>query len=144
MEKKHYNTAGRTRLAAYLKGSTALPPQTAEEIYTGLCATRTDVKDTLPGRSSVYRMLSALCETGEVQKFRAGDRENAYVYQYVGCDRHCDNHLHLHCLSCGSVLHLECKCSDELTEHLLATHGFCVDRGRSVLYGTCATCAGKE
>jgi Fur family ferric uptake transcriptional regulator len=42
------------------------------------------------------------------------------------------------------VLHLECKCSDEVAEHLLGTHGFTVDRGRSVLYGICAACGKRE
>ena len=140
MEKMHYNTAGRISLAAYLKKVSAEPPKSAEEIYTGLCTEC----DSAPGRSSVYRMLAALTTEGEVQKFRAGDDQGGFVYQYVGSARHCDSHFHLHCLSCGDVLHLECKCGGEIAEHLLATHGFHIDQGRSVLYGLCAACAARE
>lgn len=140
MERKHYNTAGRQSLAAYLKKVAAQPPKSAEEIYTGLC---TDCENA-PGRSSVYRMLATLASEGEVQKFRAGDEQSGFVYQYVGSTRHCDTHFHLHCLACGNVLHLECKCGDEIAGHLLATHGFQIDRGRSVLYGLCAACAARE
>jgi len=143
MEKKHYNTAGRSRLVDYLKRVAKEPPKNAEEIYTEInAACRADGSDT-PGRSSVYRMLSALCEAGEVKKFPAGNGENCAVYQYVGNHRHCDSHFHLHCLVCGDVTHLECQCSDEVANHLLASHGFQVDRGRSVLYGLCAACSGK-
>ena len=140
MEKRKYNTAGKANLAAYLRSTADLPPQSAEEIYLGLCAT---LSDTAPGRSSVYRMLATLCEKGEVQRFPAGSGENGFVYQHVGNHRKCNAHLHLHCTVCGTVTHLECKCNSEITDHLLASHGFAVDAGRSVLYGTCAACAAR-
>ena len=144
MEKKHYQTAGRTRLATYLKQIAAEPPKNAEEIYHGLCRFCSADGISAPGRSSVYRMLSALCEEGEVTKFPAGNGDSTSVYQHVGAHRNCDHHFHLHCLSCGDVLHLECKCSDEVADHLFDTHGFSVDRGRSVLYGICAACSKRE
>ena len=143
MEKKHYNTAGRMRLAGYLKTIAAEPPKSADDIFSGLDATCKAEGCATPGRSSVYRMLSTLCEEGAVRRFPAGNGESGAVYQYVGNHRHCDTHFHLHCLSCGDVMHLECKCSDEVAEHLLSSHGFVVDRGRSVLYGRCAACAAK-
>ena len=135
MEKKQYNTAGRARLLAYLRETAALPPQSAEEIYQGLAA-----KEEAPGRSSVYRMLSTLCERGEVKKFPA---ESGFCYQFVGA-RHCEGHFHLQCLSCGKLLHLECGCSEEIGAQLLRAHGFAVDRGKSVLYGICAACGGDR
>ncbi|MBQ8356677.1 MAG: transcriptional repressor [Clostridia bacterium] len=144
MEKKHYNTAGRTRLAAYLKDIRKQPPQGAEEIYMGLCRSCADEGGGAPGRSSVYRMLASLCEEGEVKKFPVGKDEAGFVYQYVGNEHHCDAHFHLHCLICGNVTHLECDCSKEIFDHLFAAHGFRADRGRSVLYGTCAACAARS
>lgn len=144
MKKKRYNTAGRTRLAAYMKQTANEPPQNAEKIYHGLSLACSAEGVPVPGRSSVYRMLGALTETGEVQKFPAGKEESGYIYQHVGIHQHCDAHFHLHCLACGDVTHLECHCSDEVSDHLLAAHGFCVDRGRSVLYGVCAACSAKK
>ena len=139
MEKKRYNTAGKVKLAAYLKSTADLPPQSAEDIYLGLCS----AEQTAPGRSSVYRMLATLCEEGDVQRFPAGKGEGGFVYQHVGSHRKCNAHLHLHCTVCGAVTHLECKCNTEIASHLMSSHGFAVDAGRSVLYGTCAACAAK-
>ena len=144
MEKKHYNTAGRTRLSEHLKKLAAEPPKSADEIYAGLSAACEAEGAAAPGRSSVYRMLATMTDEGEVSKFPAGNAENGFVYQYVGNAHQCHAHFHLHCLSCGHVAHLECGCGDEVAGHLLSTHGFVIDRGRSVLYGTCAACAKKE
>ena len=138
MEKKQYKTAGRACLVAYLQKNAEKPPQSADEIFAGLC--ESDPSGKKPGRSSVYRMLAALVEQGEVRKFTSGTDASLSVYQYVG-ERRCNAHFHLHCLACGQVTHLECKCGDEVALSLLRSHGFTVDRGRSVLYGLCAKCA---
>ncbi len=135
MQRKEYQTAGRRALLQYLKDRAVKTPCGANEIYEGLC----EAGDA-PGRSSVYRMLGALCEAGVVRKFRADAESERYVYQYVGAGEHCDGHLHLHCLACGKIAHLKCHCNEEISAHLMASHGFMIDSGHSVLYGTCATC----
>lgn len=134
MEKKQYQTAGRTALVEYLKRVAAAPPRTADEVYAGLAA-----EGSAPGKSSVYRLLSGLAESGEVRRFRTED--GGSVYQYVGEDGDCAGHLHLQCLSCGKISHLKCHCSREIRDRLAESHGFLLDNGRSVLYGTCAICA---
>lgn len=144
MEKKHYQTSGRARLLDYLKSVAADPPKSADTLYLELDRACSADGSATPGRSSVYRMLATLCEEGDVKKFPAGDGDSSAVYQYVGTHRHCDSHFHLHCLSCGGITHLECSCSNEVADHLFASHGFNVNRGRSILYGTCAACAKKE
>ena len=138
MEHKRYNTVGRTHLLAYLEARTAKNPQNAQEIYAGLCA-----QGEAPGRSSVYRMLSELVSAGEVKRYRAPAPATGFVYEYVGAAHGCDGHFHLHCLSCGGVTHLECGCGTQIADHLRAAHGFLADRGRSVFYGVCASCAEK-
>jgi Fur family ferric uptake transcriptional regulator len=140
MEKKHYNTAGRTRLAQHLKNVAAEPPKSAEELYSGLLSSCRNAGVAAPGRSSVYRMLSEMYDEGEVAKLPAKDGDG-FVYQYVGNAHRCHTHFHLHCTVCGRVTHLECKCGDAIAEALSASHQFSVDRGRSVLYGLCAACA---
>ena len=135
MAEKKYQTAGLRHLTAYLRRVASEPPKSAEEIFSAM-----EKEGIAPGRSSVYRMLSALCLEGEVRKFRVTD---GHTYQYVGAARDCEGHLHLQCLVCGGVTHLECACSDELTEHIFREHGFSVHRGKSVIYGVCAACAGK-
>ena len=132
-EKKQYRTAGRTALLSYLKAHAAEAPRSADEIYRGISAL-----GNAPGRSSVYRMLGELSGNGTVRKSRAAGE--GYVYQLVGEASDCHGHLHLQCVRCGKVSHLKCECSAEITAHLLKTHGFLVDRGQSVLLGTCAAC----
>ena len=133
--KKQYQTAGRVALLAYLKAEATETPQTADEIYGALRKT-----DHTPGRSSVYRMLGELAADGVVRKYQAKGRGS--VYQFVGEHADCGGHLHLQCLSCGRVSHLKCDCSAEISARLMKTHGFLVDSGRSVLYGTCFACVG--
>lgn len=132
-EKKIYKTAGRAALLSFLKEGAGDAPRTVDEIYRGLCAA-----GHAPGRSSVYRMLGELEESGLVRKSRAQGAGYAYLLAEERGD--CHGHLHLQCLVCGRVSHLKCDCSAEIASHLLKTHGFCVDRGRSVIYGTCAAC----
>ena len=135
METKHYNTAGREKLVAHLRAHAVQTPQSAEEIFTGLSA-----KGDAPGYSSVYRLLSKLVSEGAVRRLRAPAPAKGYLFQYT--DTHaCHAHFHLHCLSCGAVMHLECACGEEIASHLWREHGFTTDPGRSVFYGTCAACA---
>jgi Fur family ferric uptake transcriptional regulator len=136
MQKKNYRTAAREGLLAYLQKHKNAAPQTVEDICLGLAAEGGEA-----GRSSVYRILADLADRGAVRRTRAGVNGGAFLYQLVE-DRGCAEHLHLQCLSCGAVAHLRCECSEEISAHLVASHGFSVDKGASVLYGTCAACAG--
>ncbi len=135
MERKHYNTAGRGKLLAFLREHAADTPKSAEEIFAGLAA-----RGDAPGYSSVYRLLSKLVEEGQVRRLRAPAPAKGYLFQFA--DTHaCHAHFHLHCLTCGAVTHLECACGEEISAHLLREHGFSTDCGRTVFYGTCAACA---
>lgn len=135
MQRKQYQTAARAALTNYLTAC-GERPQSAEEIRAGLTAAGHTV-----GQSTVYRLLGDLCADGTVKKFHAGKEGEGFVYQFVGIHRHCEHHLHLQCVRCGAVRHLECDYNTHLADHLRAEHGFLVDCGRSVLLGLCATCA---
>lgn len=138
MQKKQYQTAGRTRLLHYMAEQTVGAPQTAEEIYHGLqCAGHA------VAQSSVYRRLTALVQAGEVKRHNAIAPNERARFEYVGHTHHCDAHFHLHCLQCGGVTHLECGCGGSIANQLLEKHGFHTDCGRSVFYGVCAACARK-
>ena len=139
MEKKQYKTAARVQLISYLSAHAVQNPRSADEIYQALAAGTQGA----PGRSTVYRLLTAAVEQGCVKRYRAPAPASGYLYEYIGKTHHCEGHFHLHCLQCGNVWHLECGCGSEIAEHLRAAHGFITDRGRSVLYGICAECAAK-
>ena len=63
------------------------------------------------------------------------------VFQYVDEGRHCREHLHLKCVQCGRIYHLDCHFMDEVRAHLMAEHGFTLQCEGSVLYGLCRHCA---
>ena len=128
---KIYNTEGKTRLVNFLE-SNSDAQLSVDEICVAL-------NGNLSKRSSIYRNLSELCDSGVVRKFHG---DNGYVYQFVrGMD--CSNHFHLKCVQCEKIMHLECEMGHELTKHIMSHHGFSVDSGRSILYGVCDACAEK-
>jgi len=91
--------------------------------------------DEAPGKSSAYRILKKLCDEGLVRRFTRDDTASA-VYQLAG-EKCCSEHLHIKCLDCGVLMHLDKLAQEELTK----TTGFIIDDSRSMLYGKCARCA---
>ena len=130
-----YTTVGKKKLVDFFVEN---PDRqfTADEIYEQVSAMG-DKTDKRPGKSSVYRQLSGLCEEHLVRRFHADG--NKYLYQYMGA-RDCAHHFHLKCVSCGELIHLECDMSEELLRHIRDDHGFLVDSGRSILFGVCERC----
>lgn len=105
----------------------------AEDVYFALVS-----KGEKIGRTTVYRQLDKLVETGKVRKFIVGEND-ACCYQYN--DEHCHNHYHLKCSGCGRLIHTECDFLDKLSKHIFDDHQFAIDGSKTVLYGTCKSCA---
>lgn len=136
MKKQQYHTAGREALISFLRTH---PDRqfTADELYGAVSG------ETAVGKSSVYRLLSRLCEEQTVQKFQS-DARACSVYQYIGRGCDCREHFHERCTSCGRVTHLDCHATEEFVRHLAAEHGFAVDPGKTILYGLCDACREKK
>ena len=96
-----------------------------------------------PNPTTVYRYLDKLAGEQRVMKYVADKGEKA-VFQYVDEGRHCREHLHLKCVRCGRIYHLDCHFMDEVRAHLMAEHGFTLQCEGSVLYGLCRSCAANE
>lgn len=92
------------------------------------------------GRTTVYRSLERLVEEGKAQKYTAIGESACYQYISGG---ECCEHFHLKCVSCGKLIHIECRRLAALSEHIAAEHGFKVDMLKTVLYGLCEECAKK-
>ena len=126
--KMTYNTEKRSELLRFFKENkdTAF---SLEEI----CRQLTD-----GGRdkSTLYRQTARLVEEGFVSRMPVGARK--FVYQYMD-KQHCAEHLHLKCMGCGRLVHLDHSTSHALLTSLLSAQGFTVDGG-SVLYGKCRAC----
>ena len=54
--------------------------------------------------------------------------------------RNCDSHIHMQCVRCGKVIHLDCHFLDEINEHIEEHHGFTIICKGSILYGMCESC----
>ena len=88
------------------------------------------------GKSTLYRQTARLVEEGFVSRMSVGARK--FVYQYMD-KQHCAEHLHLKCLECGKLVHLDGDTSHALETSLLDAQGFSLDGG-CILYGKCRVC----
>ena len=90
--------------------------------------------------TTVYRLLDKLCAENIIIKYSDINSDKA-VYQYAGEKGHCREHLHLKCIKCGKVMHLDCGFMDELREHIMEEHHFQLQCSGDLLHGLCEECA---
>ena len=93
----------------------------------------------VPGTSTVYRLMTRLVEEGSVKRFVKGHSRH-FLYQAVR-DEHCRSHLHLKCIGCGKLVHLDERVSDSVLDAIRASNDFSVNEEETVLFGECAKCA---
>lgn len=133
--KKEYNTEQKKAIIDFFKSN-------REHHYTVAEVTRA-VCENGAGKSTVYRQISHLLETGAIRRFETSDSRR-FVYQYADSHEDCDCHYHLKCIKCGRLIHMECSHLDEAKNHISKEHDFIIGCGRSVLYGECVACAERE
>lgn len=130
-----YTTVSRTRILEFL------------EINSNRTVTVSDIMEYLKESdcevnvTTVYRFLDRLAKDGKVIKYVA-EKGSMAVYQYVAGHK-CEQHLHLKCTHCGSIIHMECEFMDEIAEHVMEHHGFAIQCRNSIVYGCCKSCRGK-
>lgn len=128
-----YTTASRRRILEFLKNNSN-GTVTAADIHAYLKAHDNEVNIT-----TIYRYLDKLAKEGTVIRYVAEKGAKA-VYQYVELGHRCEEHLHLKCVKCGCIIHLECDFMDEISEHIRNEHGFELQCKNSILYGVCQQC----
>ena len=84
--------------------------------------------------STVYRTLEVLEEVGLIRHAHLTDR--APTYHAIGDDEH----FHLVCRGCGTVLSVGSREAHAFVDTLRAEHGFTADLGHLTVFGTCADC----
>ena len=94
------------------------------------------------GKSTVYRLVAELIESGRIRRFQLGTSRRVY-YQYIGGER-CVSHLHTKCTSCGRIHHLAPSLSEFLQKQILASGRFALDDRMTTLFGKCHSCLQKE
>lgn len=140
MAKSSYNTDGKNIVLEIFRANSDRQ-FTADGIINELEKKRAQTEKRLPGKSSVYRIISNFEHMGILRCFVDSDGSRR-LYQYAG--ENCDNHFHLKCSECGRIVHLECAIGDELVRHISSDHGFSVSAGRSMLLGECSNCKKKR
>jgi Fur family ferric uptake transcriptional regulator len=87
------------------------------------------------GLSTVYRTLTALAESGEVDVLRTDVGEAVYRRCSTG------HHHHLVCRSCGRTVEVEGPAVERWAARIGAEFGY-VDVSHTIeVFGTCGTCA---
>ncbi|MBO6240879.1 MAG: transcriptional repressor [Butyrivibrio sp.] len=131
--KSTYKTKAREMIIAYLKEH---PEQrlTAREIYEAVCSGNVEVD-----RTTVYRNLDRLCESGELMRFKEPNRD-AWYYQYSAEHEHCDRHMHAQCSLCGKIFHLDKPFVDVFAAEMLKEYGLEIDPSETIILGKCSKC----
>ena len=136
MANSGYATANRKKILDFLKENHNRT-LTVTDIDTHLKACDSEVNIT-----TIYRYLDKLEKEGTVMKYVA-EKGSQATYQYVEQGHNCEDHLHLQCVKCGKVIHLECHFMHEILEHVEKEHEFMMQCKNSIVYGTCKDCICK-
>ena len=111
-ERKSYTTKNRLVILDYLKENCSTTISAAD------IKKHLEEKEISVNTTTVYRLLDKLCAENIIIKYSDINSDKA-VYQYAGEKGHCREHLHLKCIKCGKVMHLDCGFMDELREHIM-------------------------
>ena len=92
----------------------------------------------MPGKSTVYRLIQKMTEDGSVKRL-AEEKGRRFVYQ-IAAGENCSYHLHLKCMECGRLLHMDDAQSIKLMNQVFEKNHFKVDEKQTVLMGRCSNC----
>ena len=114
---------------AVLRAVSAYPHSTAEALAV---AARGEIGTI--SRQSVYDALSILLEVGLVRRIQPAG--SAALYE----DRVNDNHHHLICRTCGTVVDVDCAAGSAPCLDLSDDMGYAIDEAEVAFWGQCPQC----
>ena len=88
--------------------------------------------------SAIYRNLSVLLQAGIIKKSVEADTKEA-CYRFVDSEC-CKGEIHVTCIICGKIFHMEHTLAAYLQQQLLSIHKFQLDSGKTVIAGICKEC----
>ena len=133
MVKRNYATKSKKYILEFLQKNIHTTVSAAD-ILDYLAANGVEVNFT-----TVYRNLNRLEKEKKVIKITNQKGEKA-VYQLAENTHACSEHIHIQCVKCGCLLHLDCDFMADITTHLKESHGFEINCESSTLYGLCEKC----
>ena len=105
---------------------------TVKDIYSEL--------DNKVGLTTIYRLVDKLFLENRINK---SIKNNIVYYQYLeDCNE--ENHFYLKCDKCGSLVHIDCDCIVELSNHIFKEHNFKPNREKIIISGICSNCLGRD
>jgi Fur family transcriptional regulator, ferric uptake regulator len=135
----HHTAVGGLDLAARLhaRGLRVTPQRERVLAAVGALghATPEQIFDAVPevDLATVYRTLELLEDIGMVRHTHLGHGAPAYRPAE-------DDHIHVVCHECGSVVDAPAELTDDLERRLRDERGFAIDRAHFTVFGRCATC----
>ena len=89
------------------------------------------------GLTTIYRLVDKLVDDNLINKEIGKD--NTTYYQYL---EQCveENHFYLKCDNCGKVIHIDCDCISDLSNHILKHHKFKTNKEHIIINGKCNNC----
>ena len=51
-----------------------------------------------------------------------------------------ENHFYLKCNNCGNMIHIDCDCIGDLTDHIYKEHKFIPTKEHIIISGLCEKC----
>lgn len=128
MERSHYHTKQKQLLLDIIQEFSC--EFTVKELYQ-----RTNGV----GLTTIYRYVESLEKEGKIKKMI---NNGIVTYQYLEkCEK--DNHFYLKCNHCGFMIHIDCDCINELSQHIENKHSFQINKEQLIIPGICKKCREK-
>ena len=90
-------------------------------------------------RSTVYRLISQLCDDGAIRRTGPSGRWSVYKHQGASWA----SHMHIRCRSCGRTEHLDAATTREIESLVYASSGY-LALDTTVFEGLCSSCRKAE
>lgn len=102
---------------------------TANEVYNEVVKTAPNIS-----RSTVYRNLSSLSQTGEIIHIKLPDGADCY-------DHRTDNHYHAHCRLCGRLSDVSMPYIADILSNISPDDSFSYESHSLIFTGVCKDCS---
>lgn len=135
MATQNYKTKSRAKILEFLKDNSSRSLSVAD------IQKQLEFQEQKVNITTIYRYLDKLTQEGTINKYTCENGKQS-VYQFVDREKHCHEHLHMQCVMCGEVLHLDCHFMEEIKGHVESDHGFQIQCDNSMIYGKCKKCQG--
>lgn len=92
------------------------------------------------GLTTIYRMIDNLIDENIINKYISKDNITYYLF-LNSCEE--ENHFYLKCDECGDLVHIDCDCITDLSNHISKKHKFRLNKNQIVINGICKKCGKK-